>query len=99
MTLTTTKVAELLISARAAVRSADASNIDRMILAAFALCGERGLTEPEMEALLRFVRRIATDLAMLELLETGEVVFEVGEDGEIRWSTISPLQRNQRGPM
>ena len=96
MTLTTTKVAELLISAREAVGNDDASEIDRMTLAAFALCGERGLTEPEMEALLRFVRRIATDLAMLELLEAGEVEFAEGEDGRIRWSAISPLQVRQR---
>ena len=30
------------------------------------------MIKPEMEALLRFVRRIATDLAMLELLEAGD---------------------------
>ena len=67
-----------------------------MMLAAFVLCGERGLTDPKMEALIRFVNRIAIDLTLLEFLENGEVEFSGGEDGRILWNALSPRQVRQR---
>jgi hypothetical protein len=99
MNLTTPKVKELLLSARAAVGNESPQVVDRELLAAFALCGRRGLTDPEMEALIRFVNRIAIDLALLELLENGEAIFVETEDGKLRWSVMGSQQTRHRRPM
>jgi hypothetical protein len=85
MDLTTPRVRELLLSARRAVGDQSALALDRELLAAFALRGKRGLTDAEAEGLVRFVNRIAVDLTLLELLETGEVDFEEAQDGRLQW--------------
>ena len=100
MELTTSStVAELVISTREAVGNDNASEINRMIFAAYALRGWREVTDSEVTALISFAKRLGIGLTLLEGLASGQFDFCLGDDGQIRWALRGTPPPSTRKPM
>ena len=76
----------------------DLAELDRRILTASALCGNRCLTDTELEAFIEFAKTIAIRLTLLEGVASGKIDFVLGDDGQIEWLLVGS-QPSPQEPM